>query len=459
MSQKPIFHFSCIMIFIILLSGCRKNFEYIKNISSLQFSADSIVLDTAFVKTTSPIYVLKVFNRSDDDIEIPKIYLEKGNASFYHINVDGRMGYEFYNLPLRARDSMSVFIVQFPQTAEKTVYEDNICFEYNQRKRKVNIQSFIGDAVYYLPKKGEKQILLKEDKVFGRDKYHIICGELVVEQGKVLTIKPGANILFQKKGAIVLQPKASIKAEGTLKSPITFRGYRFDTRHDSLPGQWKGIQCKENSHLSINYAIIKGGTTSIALDKASASLHNTKIYNSEKKALSAKDSKIEGENLVINNAGEAAVYLKNSGDYKFVFSSIANYWQQDIAGAQGDNYPFVIEQDQEAQPIKLILQNSILYGRAPEGLLLKQTTPLRNTIVVGNSIIKQLENRQRENGSLFQNIITQPPMFKSCKFSRPDLRLKENSPGKLKATPIYNHLYPRTIEGKERTQTPDIGAY
>ena len=42
----------------------------------------------------------------DKDVMIPKISLEKGAASLYRINVDGKAGTDFNNIPLRKKDSL-----------------------------------------------------------------------------------------------------------------------------------------------------------------------------------------------------------------------------------------------------------------------------------------------------------------------------------------------------------------
>ena len=46
----------------------------------------------------------KIYNDENKDISIPKIYLESGIIlHFYRINVDGKAGTEFTNVPLRKK--------------------------------------------------------------------------------------------------------------------------------------------------------------------------------------------------------------------------------------------------------------------------------------------------------------------------------------------------------------------
>lgn len=76
---------------IISLSSCRKDFDTVPSSGNLQFSKDTIYLDTVFTNIGSSTYTLKVYNRSNKDIKIPKIQLEKPDSK-YRIMVDGMTG-------------------------------------------------------------------------------------------------------------------------------------------------------------------------------------------------------------------------------------------------------------------------------------------------------------------------------------------------------------------------------
>lgn len=87
--------------------------------------------------------MLKVYNRSNDDISIPTISLAKGNASKYRIMVDGMTGLDsdnngigdgklFQNVELLAKDSLFVFIETTVDIASANpadmLYTDEIVF-------------------------------------------------------------------------------------------------------------------------------------------------------------------------------------------------------------------------------------------------------------------------------------------------------------------------------------------
>ena len=86
-------------LFILLLAGiaisltsCRNDFAFTQSTGELEFSKDTVYLDTVFTNIGSSTYQLKVYNRSDKDISIPKIQLGKGLSSKYRIMVDGMTG-------------------------------------------------------------------------------------------------------------------------------------------------------------------------------------------------------------------------------------------------------------------------------------------------------------------------------------------------------------------------------
>ena len=77
---------------IITLSSCRNDFEFQPSKGGLTFSKDTVYLDTVFTNIGSSTYRLKVYNKSDNDISIPKIQLAKGTSSKYRMMIDGLTG-------------------------------------------------------------------------------------------------------------------------------------------------------------------------------------------------------------------------------------------------------------------------------------------------------------------------------------------------------------------------------
>jgi hypothetical protein len=94
---------------IVLWSSCRNDFETVPSTGNLEFSQDTIFLDTVFTNIGSSTRTLKVYNRSSEDINIPTIQLSEGESSNYRLNVDGIPGKTFQNINILANDSIFIF--------------------------------------------------------------------------------------------------------------------------------------------------------------------------------------------------------------------------------------------------------------------------------------------------------------------------------------------------------------
>ena len=119
------------IVFSILLSAClSSDFDTTINKGSLTFSRDTLFLDTVFTNTSSSTRVLKVYNKSNQNLRIPSIYLERGNSSFYRLNVDGVSGNDIENIDILAKDSLFIFVeatIDFNQVSDP-LYIDQIVF-------------------------------------------------------------------------------------------------------------------------------------------------------------------------------------------------------------------------------------------------------------------------------------------------------------------------------------------
>jgi hypothetical protein len=110
-----------------------------------------LVLDTVYNQVRSETYAVKIYNNEDKDISIPRIYLEGGVASQYRINVDGKPGTEFTNVPLRKKDSLYVFVEIAPNSnATEAIAEDRIQVESPVASQHVTLLSVVQDVEFYV---------------------------------------------------------------------------------------------------------------------------------------------------------------------------------------------------------------------------------------------------------------------------------------------------------------------
>ena len=144
-----------ICITLISISSCRKDFSSIPNSGKLEFSKDTVFLDTIFTNIGSATYNLKVYNRSRNAITIPSIQLEKGATSNYRLNVDGISGQEFNDIDILAKDSIFIFIETTINVSKQPnpLYLDEILFDTGSNQQKVNLVTLVEDANFIFPAK------------------------------------------------------------------------------------------------------------------------------------------------------------------------------------------------------------------------------------------------------------------------------------------------------------------
>jgi hypothetical protein len=369
---------SIIAIIIILLSltSCRKDFDTIPSQGKLEFSKTTVYLDTVFTNIGSSTYMLKVYNKSNDDITIPSIALSKGSASKYRLMVDGRTGEDgpdadnigdgklFPNVELLANDSLFVFIETTASIADANasdfLYTDEILFRSSNGEQKVNLVTLVQDAIFLYPDRTsngnngytyENLQLDNNDpdsKIYGfelsgselnftKTKPYVIYGYAGVKSGDKLTIEAGARIHFHDGSGIFVKSGGTIEVKGTastdpkkLENEVIFEGDRLEPDFAEIPGQWGLIYLAEGSTNNIfNHATIKNSTVGIFIDRQDATtvqISNTQIYNASNFGIVARKGKVNGKNIVINKAGKSSLACILGGTYDFTHCTFANYW-------------------------------------------------------------------------------------------------------------------------------------
>ena len=154
--MKKLLYTFLILSILILWSSCRKDFVTVPSSGQLQFSKDTVYLDTVFTNIGSSTYNLKVYNRSDDDIRIPTIQLGEGESSRYRLNVDGLAGKIFEDVELLANDSMFIFVettldINDFSGGDQFLYTDAIEFDTGSNQQKVELVTLVQDAVFLFP--------------------------------------------------------------------------------------------------------------------------------------------------------------------------------------------------------------------------------------------------------------------------------------------------------------------
>ena len=355
-----------IIIFTGLYFGsCREDFEFTPTVGTLEFSKDTVFLDTIFTNIGSSTYTLKVYNRSGRDILIPEIGLEEGMDSNYRLNVDGAAGQTFEDIPLLAKDSLFIFVettVDITGTGENEfLYTDTIRFGQPEDYQEVELVTLVRDAIFLYPRTlsdGTKETLLlglddegnelriegflleEEELQFTNEKPYVIYGYAAVGEGKTLTIDAGSRIHFHKDSGILVGTGGSLQVQGALSSDrelleneVIFEGDRLEPEFSDVAGQWGTIWLASGSvDNSIEYLTIKNATVGLLvegdsmLENVTLALSNVQIHNSILVNAWLRNAYVQVENTVFGSAGNSSLYCNLGGDYSFKHCTIANYW-------------------------------------------------------------------------------------------------------------------------------------
>jgi hypothetical protein len=497
-----------LVLLVSLYSSCRKDFDFrpVQN-SELRFSRDTIYLDTVFTNISSATYTLKVYNKSDDPISIPSIYLEKGTASNFRLNVDGRSGKSFNALELLPKDSIYVFveittgIKQLTSANTQFLYEDKIHFS---DVGAVTLITLVQDAVFLYPKKDDQGIkesipigiddvgnavglegfyLDDDELVFTNEKPYVVYGYMGVPSGKTVTFEAGARIHFHNNSGIIVAKDATMIVDGTvsndpekLEGEVVFEGDRLEPLYDFIPGQWGAIWLTAGStQHQFNHATIKNATVGILMDfndetsSPTIILENTQIHNSTAFNLWGKTAHISAVNSVFGNAGQSSFAGTIGGKYDFKHCTFANYWNNGFRFTPAvllNDYTQLADRSNFIKPLtETTFENCIIEGNQFVEFFVEQEGSdaikfyLNHTAIqfeTSNTSIVNNPFFDWENNSYYNQIIRNGnPAFVLAEDN--DMRISQESEfiGKGDTSVVI----PVDLAGKARTLPPDLGAY
>lgn len=444
-------------ILLMAVSCNRDDINFESPTQLLRFSADTVFCDTVYNQVRSETYAVKIYNNEDKDVMIPKISLGSGNASLYRINVDGKAGTDFTNVPLRKNDSLYIFVEIAPvANAPQAIAEDQINVETPAGKQHVTLFSVVQDAEFYIESKTNPNILTNNTN-WTNEKAKIIFGNLTLDAGKKLDIQKGTKVYFFKNSALKIGKNAELNVKGELNNEVIFRGDRSETKYDTIPKNWQGISFDVGAKLEMNYARVFGGTRGLQMIETNAAIKNSIIHTHQEYGIYAVKSNITASNLVMNNCGEADLGIFKGGTYNITHSTLANYWDFNTALPSIGIYATNEYQNNatlENGPLTLNVKNSIIYGSAENMVELK---PISGQTFITDFSYNLLKYGSKANYAAPNSIKNQDPKFQNYFTQKLNLRVKADSPAKGKG--VYLSSFPTDIAGVTRTNPPTIGAY
>ena len=492
-----------LLSFLVTTVACDDEvFETRPSSGELEFSKDTVFLDTVFTNISSSTRTLKVYNRSNKNINIPRVSLGRGEDSFYRLNVNGRPGRYFEDVAIPAKDSIYVFIeatIDFDRVIDP-LYVDEIVFDEGERAQEVKLVTLVQDAIFLFPKRDADGI--KETIVIGTDnegeaievegfylegsqvwndrKPYVIYGFAGVSPGETLTLEKGARVYFHANSGLVLDAGARLLVNGTWDGKVVLQGDRLEEFFSEIPGQWSGILLKEGSRgHRISNALIKNSVVGLVADAPAGfggpavSISNTEIYNTSSFGMYARATDILATNLVIANNGSASLACEGGGDYRWIHSTFANYWSGGIR-----NSPAVVVSnlDQGESPsggfegqgaLRAFFENCIIEGNQSIEFQLLKSPGSEFAFRFDNSLLRFEDPGgffrgdplyDFEDGQIYQdNLLNGEPDF--LDIEKGDYRIGGDSDARGLGNLPSAEEVPFDLLGKDRTASPDAGAY
>lgn len=432
----------------------------------LRFSRDTVFCDTVYNQVRSETYAVKVYNNEDKDVMIPNISLKGGTASPYRINVDGKAGTHFSNVPLRKKDSLYVFVEIAPVAhAKEAIAEDQIQFETPAGKQHVTLFSVVQDAEFFI-KTDKNPNVITSNTVWTNDKAKIIFGELTLAEGKTLNIEKGTKIYFTKNSGLNISKNATLNINGDLNNEVLLRGDRNDTRYDTIPMNWRGIKAETGAAVNMNYAKIFGGEIGLELKNATANIQNTVIHTFQNFGIYAVNSVVSARNLVMNNCGEADFGIFKGGNISLTHCTLANYatFNRSLSGYSlyATNQWKNDAGTTETAALNLKIYNSVLYGEKENAVFMKPISGQAFNYLIDTSSLKYSTNAGytfENNASVVNSFKNENPKFLFPYTSKMNLRVAADSPAKGKGRASTALTVPLDIVKTSRTTSPTLGAY
>ncbi|WP_100611303.1 hypothetical protein [Confluentibacter lentus] len=512
--MKRYLYFSLTIFFLMLWSSCRKDFEFSASTGNLEFSKDTVYLDTVFTNIGSSTYNLKVYNRSNENIVIPVVKLGLGEASQYRLNVDGRAGKVFENVEILAKDSMFIFVEttininNFPNPEGKYLYTDHIEFDTSSNLQKVELVTLVQDAIFIYPDRdnttkivetltlnvGGQNVetniqgreLLPSELTFTNQKPYVIYGFAAVPNGETLTINAGARLHFHDNSGLIVSEGATLNINGALstdqvalENEVILEGDRLEPSFSDVPGQWGTIWLFDGSiNNTINYTTIKNASVGILCDgnpnavNDKLTITNSQIYNSSNFGVLGRNTSIKAENVVINNSGQSSFAGTLGGKYNVTHSTIVNYWN-----TSSRQFPalllnnFVTDENDNvilADLTEANFNNCIIYGNDNPEILLDEVedTAVDFNFKFTNCLIRFQNDNNNFTGPNYDltntvhyedNLFNLNPNFKDA--SKNQLMIGDDSPANNEGSALFASQVPTDILNVNRTGSPDLGAY
>lgn len=434
------FYFLCSIIV-----GCESEYSTPSSLSALEFSTDTLSFDSLFVGDQSENLVLRLYNRSKDNLLIDQILLEGGENAHYSINIDGISSPSLMNVQLAAKDSLYIFVNFF---CNHTMLENTM--EVTDRVT-LRVGSMTKSAIlsaHVMNVNVLDNVTISRNTSLTSNIPYRIYGELNIPEGTTLTIAPSAELYMAPKSRIEVY--GNLIAEGTMDEPITIHSDRLSSFYDDVPSQWDWICINKSAHASLKNVEISNARNAIQVDStASLWLNSCILRDAGTSMLYSNHGDIHVYNSLMYNSG-GALLEAHGGDVECIHSTLSNHFSWDYRKVSAVR----LLPSTDSSYGNLLLANSIIEGNQRNELECEAESLLVDHCAITTENIKSIANDSR----FVEVISTGNIKFKDVK--KHNYHLTEGSDALNKANPSYVNDCPVDLDGNNRNfSTPTIGAY
>jgi len=447
-----------------VLTACKKESFITSPDASVRTSEDKITFDTVFTSVGSVTQFFRIYNDNKQKLRISSVKLAGGQASAFKINADGYPGPEISNLEMEAGDSLYVFVSVHINPAGGTlpfIVQDSISITYNGKTRWVQLEAWGQNANFLRARK------LTGNVTWDNHLPYVILDGLIVDTTATLTIEKGARIYLHADAPFIVDGSLKVNGEKYDSTRVYFTGDRLDDPYRDFPGGWPGIYFRGSSRDNqLNFVVLKNAYQGIVAEKPSVNgnpkltLNECIIDNVYDVGIFGVQTSINARNCLVSNCGKNII-LAYGGNYDFNHCTVAAY-----------SNSFILHKEPVLQVTNFIkegsayltanlnatFRNSIFWAESgsvdDEVVVLKQATNPFN--VSFTNCLWRVKNVPANINRA--NILAADPLFENIDIQKRifDFRLKMGSPA-INAGVATGVLF--DLDGKARTNTPDLGAF
>jgi hypothetical protein len=482
-----------------MLTGCNEIDDYsVSSNHNLSFSTDTLSFDTLFTTVASITDGFMAYNKNNKDLNISDIRLASGGESGFRINVDGRTGAVFNDIPIWRKDSLYILveITASPNDENQPfMIYDSVIFITNGIRQTVLLEAYGRNAHIW-----RGSTVFYKDTTLAADRPYLIYDSVEIVENVTVNVEKGVSFYFHNNAKWKIN--GTVKTHGTKDEPVTFRGDRLGafnsvTTYDKIWAQWDGLFFgSESFDNEMTYTMIRNGVSGLKFnesvsDRKKLTLNDCVITNMGANGIYAVNCHIEAVNTELSNAGNYLLLLAG-GKYHFIHCTVANYMPSVSSRpirlcptlTLSDHIKFLSEDDTDDHRFPLLqafFDNCIIDGgnsaTDTHGAFFGGEIKFDTDDVYGSN--EQFNYRFNHCFVKTKNVTSN--RFINCLFEKSPIYLKSEGTNKDKkfdfvfdfhldsasigigkADPVISELYPVDMDGINRLTSPSgpsIGAY